>query len=78
MTRHPRGEPVPPDLDPLHRAPRHPLLTDAATRFQAGIAQIEFRRMVEQAMRRLDEDRRRREVADLLFFAQMVGGADVN
>jgi hypothetical protein len=72
MSRDPSGEVMPPDPGPLVYALRHPLLTEAAVQFEAGVAQVEFRRMVERAMRRLDEDRRR-EVAELLFFAQLVG-----
>jgi hypothetical protein len=69
---------MPPDPDPTGRVPGSPLLAEAAIRFQTVVAHIEFRRLVERAQRRREEDRRRREVADLLFFAQMVGDADVN
>ena len=78
MSRHPPGEAMPPAPDPPAHLHRHPLLAEAAARFQSGVAHLEFRRMVERAMRRLDEDRRRREVADLLFFAQLVGGVAEN
>ena len=51
---------------------------DPAARFQAGIASVEFRRMVERAQRRLDEERRCREAVELLFLARLVRDADAN
>lgn len=69
---------MPADPDPPGCSPRHPLLADAATRFQAGIAHVEFRRMVERAQRRLDEDRRYREAVELLHLARLVSDAAAN
>ncbi len=78
MGRHPPGEAMPHEPDPPAVSGRHPLLTEAAARFEAGDARVEFRRLVERAMRLLDEDRRRREVAELLHLAQFAGDVTAN
>lgn len=64
--------------DPADTLSCHPRLIDAAVRFRAGIAHVEFRRMVERAQRRLDEDRRYREAVVLLRLAQLVIDAAAN